>query len=175
MTITDPAPNMELIEDILDTIKNDPKHWNQGAWVSDLDGDPVAPDVLATDTEGRPFIPVDCGTAMCFAGWAVHKTGGLFLSDEYVLYDRAVDTDVDGESDVVGFTVWVEDGEEPDGERMVDVLGIPVWLRAKKLLGLTSGERLNLFDGNNGLEQIEEVVADIRDRATATTTEGAPA
>lgn len=49
------APNAELAYAVLDQIDLHPETWNQGTW--------------------------DCGTAACFAGWAVRLSGGVADTD----------------------------------------------------------------------------------------------
>jgi hypothetical protein len=48
-------PNIELLEQTLETIKANPKHWDQGVW--------------------------RCSTGMCFAGWAAQLAGGQWVDD----------------------------------------------------------------------------------------------
>jgi hypothetical protein len=57
--VREPIPNMGKVYAVLDRIEADPEHWDQGKW-SQIK---------------------ECGTAMCFAGWAC-KLEGLTLAIE---------------------------------------------------------------------------------------------
>lgn len=68
------APNAELAYAVLDQIDAHPETWNQATW--------------------------DCGTAACFAGWAVRLAGGKV--EKGGLLDPFV---VEGPEDIVGLEV----------------------------------------------------------------------
>lgn len=71
------TPNAELAYRVLDQIDAHPESWNQGTW--------------------------DCGTAACFAGWAVRLSGGKVdpLGDSL---DPSV---TEGPDEIVGLAVDV--------------------------------------------------------------------
>lgn len=69
--MTTPKPNAELAYRVLDHIDADPRSWRQDVW--------------------------DCGTAACFAGWAVRLAGGI-SGDDLV---------VDGPAELIGHPVGV--------------------------------------------------------------------
>lgn len=105
------TPNAALAYRVLDQIDADPKSWNQGTW--------------------------DCGTAACFAGWAVRLSGGKSL-------DRDNDT-------------YVVEG--PD-----EIVGLPVDEAAVELLRHTCelpGLRGDLFAGSNTRADLGRLVAEI--------------
>jgi len=65
-------PNKSLLRKTLSVIKNNPKHWDQGAW--------------------------HCGTSFCFAGWAVKLDGGRFPKNDH---DYVLARDDDPEEDII--------------------------------------------------------------------------
>lgn len=109
--MTAPKPNAELAYRVLDQIDADPKSWNQGAW--------------------------DCGTAACFAGWAVRLSGG-----------KSVDQDND---------TYVVDAPAALG-----ITGLPVDEAAVKLLGHScDNSEGDLFEASNTREDLGRLVAEI--------------
>jgi hypothetical protein len=119
-----PIPNMDKLYAVLDRIEADPEHWNQSSW-SGLG---------------------ECGTTMCFAGWAC-KLEGLKLAVEV-------------------------DGGTADRGSLAS--GRAISTTAEEILGLTSNEAYNLFietihtglDGRaKSLQSIKVEVAKIAARA----------
>ncbi len=57
-----PTLNDQLIDEVLENIKNPPPgfRWNQGTWYEDTE---------------------QCGTSLCFAGWAAYLTDAEFVID----------------------------------------------------------------------------------------------
>jgi hypothetical protein len=85
---------------------------------------------------------VDCGTAYCFAGWAVVRAGG-------------VPTDWKTFEDSIG--TWSDTGKAvmPDGRPvMIDV-------EAVEILGITDEQSWELFAGGNDLNDIRSAIFDI--------------
>lgn len=130
-------PNIDLLYKTLDHIETLEAfraegvylkdRWNQGTWA-----------IQYRDSDGDL-----CGTACCFAGWAVHLAGDHFVND--------VGCDMEGcDCDEIV-------AEAPDGniEHIAE--------RAQELLGLDWRERGRLFNGSNTLDQLREVVAQIKD------------
>lgn len=103
------APNAELAYKILDQIDAHPETWQQGVW--------------------------DCGTAACFAGWAVRLAGGKVDLRDGVL-DPLV---IDGPEELVGLEI-------PD---------------AAEVALSASCVSPNLFDGSNTREDLGWLVAEI--------------
>lgn len=75
-------PNAELAYAVLDHIDANPKQWNQAEW----------------------WIQTDCGTAACFAGWAVALAGHKVASRETYGYDA-----IDGDENTFISTVAARD------------------------------------------------------------------
>lgn len=109
--MTAPKPNAELAYRVLDQIDAHPETWNQGIW--------------------------DCGTAACFAGWAVRLSGGTSAKNDSL--DTIV---VDGPAGIIGMEV-------PDA--------------AEHLLGdiCRNGDDEDLFDGSNTREDLGRLVEEI--------------
>lgn len=109
-------PNIPLIRKTLEHIESHPEEWYQGNW--------------AINT----YSPASCGTAYCFAGWALVLAGHDF-----------------GPSD----NLWLF---ELDG-RMVS--NSEVGVAAKNALGLTQHEANRLFYAHNSLQSLRDIVEDI--------------
>lgn len=91
----------------------------------------------------------ECGTAMCFAGWAAQLDGGRWLSwrEEWAwLRARKGET-----PEVV----------TPDGQPLVHVRE-----RAERRLGLTEQEASELFSVRNTLSDLSRLVRDIKSGKT---------
>lgn len=140
-TITRPLPppvlNVDLLDKTMDHIRQLEafkaegllmnEHWDQGTW--------------GTQTE-------TCGTAMCFAGWAVKLAGGNLVARAVV---AARPSPLSNGTDLV---VLKDDGTV----REVDVVAV-------ELLGLTDGEETDLFEADNDLEDLEVYVRHIKNGA----------
>lgn len=106
-------PNAELAYKILDQIDAHPEQWVQNHWM--------------TTTE--------CGTAYCFAGWAVNLSGGTLQEDVYNVIVASGPPEIDG--------LLVE--------RAADVL-----------LGICSRDLPeDLYDGYNCRRDLDRIVADV--------------
>jgi hypothetical protein len=110
------TPNAELAYKILDQIDAHPETWNQGTW--------------------------DCGTAACFAGWAVRLSGGISDPDGY---DSNV---VDGPAYLIGMTV---------DEAAREVLGSSGWTPST----VDPDEEDWLFSAGNDRADLGRLVAEI--------------
>lgn len=84
------APNAELAYQVLDQIDAHPETWNQRVW--------------------------DCGTAACFAGWAVRLSGCRVRTDNFLAEIVAGPKELIGRTvcDAAG-VVLRSDGYGPDG------------------------------------------------------------
>jgi hypothetical protein len=131
--------------------------WDQGEWVAW-----PAPDAEravkgkkgrfrsvfdASSSEQVALLPVDCGTAKCFAGWAVALAGEGIRQRVYR---------------------WKNDQGEwvyGYGSAGVEVGGrwVPVSDRAEQLLGLDPYEAGALFSGSNSLDDLREYVGNLID------------
>lgn len=134
--------NSELAHTILDIIRANPKLWNQDMWAHTmkLPTEEEAGD-LAVDQASTEL----CGTAMCFAGWAVELEVGIDW-----LWPA-------------GFGVVAQPAPVGSGFHFADWGGIwPIqsWnSTGASLLGLTEEEAEVLFEGTNTLYIIEGLVA----------------
>lgn len=113
------APNAELAYRVLDHIDAHPESWNQGTW--------------------------DCGTAACFAGWAVRLSGGVADTDENSDTDGTV---IEGPSHLVGLTIQ---------DAAIEVLGDGGWTPST----VDVGEADWLFSAANDRADLGRLVAEI--------------
>ena len=136
--------NIPLLRKVFEHISDHPEDWRQAYWGSLTDASLVAgqdpQEFSSEDFWGHPMtfqaIPVapTCGTAMCFAGWAVcmddPKARLLILRGSY-------------EAD----EVLLGDGQVMDISK-----------RAQEVLGLHREEADRLFSGGNTLDEIERTL-----------------
>lgn len=108
--MSDLKPNAELAYRVLDQIDAHPKTWDQRTWAR----------------------RTNCGTAFCFAGWAVVLAGRQFVQGSEPSY--------------------VVDRREPDGEQWVGDA-------AREALGIE--DSVDLFRSYNGRERLGDLVAEI--------------
>lgn len=111
--VTAPKPNAELAYRVLDHIDAHPETWSQGTW--------------------------DCGTAACFAGWAVRLSGGKVDPLSINNPDPIV---AEGPEQIVGLAV-------PDAAEIV--------LQSD----CRDADGLDLFDAANTREDLGRLVAEI--------------
>jgi len=122
------TPNAELAYAVLDHIDAHPEQWDQERWWRSAD---MAPGTA-------------CGTAGCFAGWAVALSGGQIARGEHTADARVAS----------GLAAWA---------------GAYVPVAAAALLGLSmedphsedEAENLELFDQDNTREDFGRLVAEI--------------
>lgn len=132
--MTKPRPNVALLDATLAEVRRAARRkrrrWYQGAWRKDT----------------------PCGTAMCFAGWAVTLDGAEWAP---------------GEQGGVRVLLTARPGERvPGPERKVYGPGVvPVWTRARQVLGLTPQEADDLFFPTNSLRDLTAQVNKIKVRA----------
>lgn len=116
--MTAPAkPNAELAYRVLDQIDAHPETWNQHEW--------------------------DCGSAACFAGWAVRLSGGV--AEEK---NRFTPTVVEGPRELVGL---------PVDEAAIEVLGTDGWTPST----VEVEEQDWLFSASNDREDLGRIVTEI--------------
>lgn len=84
----------------------------------------------------------ECGTAMCFAGWVADLSGAEWYSNTAGTVEFA----------------------------KVDVGGVPVWVDeyATAALGIKSWEAEQLFESSNTLDDLREIVEDLKIRYAPT-------
>jgi hypothetical protein len=115
-----PTPNVELAERVLARIEANPAQWNQGLWA----------------------LRTACGTAYCFAGWAVK----LALPQAEFLFGRAT------YSDTQAVHAYVPE----EGEASIQAL-------AAEALGLGSEAADVLFWGENTLDDLRGYVRSLKE------------
>lgn len=165
-TITEPVPNIELLDKIYEIVKaqaakaaaGEHSRWDQGAWVDAI--------LEPTLHEDGVYADVRCGTSFCFAGWVAAETKAAFVTDYTVLADPSVDTDrvhpIYGGRSVGRYEVY-DEAKEQWVEVAVET--VPIAVRAQTLLGITDNEAALLFHGGNDLDLIQEVINQIKARA----------
>ncbi len=140
---TDPLPvrdsiDYELLDGILEYIKEHPKQWNQTDWykvVNTITGDETYISETTTVKELN-----SCGTAMCFAGHVALAAG--FPNPPVVQKDDDEDT-------------WHRKVIDEKGE--VDYEFVSSF--AARRLGISFSQADALFAGDNNLEDLEFIVA----------------
>ncbi|HEY5787679.1 MAG TPA: hypothetical protein VIT65_23185 [Microlunatus sp.] len=177
-----PDPNgfvTELADNIIDVVKSHPALHDQGSWRTALwaeRGDEGYQDLQALLVVPAPKGEKACGTAMCIAGWAGELTGA----------DWAVDADSIGkvgghqESLITTQSWW--DAKSPcdaypasqlDFSAMNPLVRLSLVKRgfteqhlhtsvsiyACGELGLLHGDWLGLFEGDNSIDDIEEIIS----------------
>lgn len=160
---TYPALNVDLLQRTLDHIKEVPEGWDQNTWRK----------ILTDDNEIATLGPTMCGTAMCFAGEAVHlhdPNAWLINTEVIAKVAQAQDYELSREISYLSEYVLVDSaGYHVDVPEAIAALrGIGTWcpavtanIRAIELLGITRAEADALFDETNTLEQLEAMVASL--------------
>lgn len=137
-------PNVPLLNAVIEHIEANPNDWYQGDWrtlrtfLRDDQGIPV------------PLPAADCGTAMCFAGWAAQLSGAEYA---YPAGDGELHDDVivsDGTDSVEAAHIVRTD------EGLVHVQDY-----ATRALGIDEGQSNRLFHGANTLADLKRHVARI--------------
>lgn len=159
-------------------VESDPEHWQQQVW-SNLSAKLASVDGVASsrydydlgievplDEEGkvRPLEPEQvrtCGTAFCFAGWAVADSGAKWLGSSAVVFDPAIDGE--GMAD----TTIVIDAGKPEDEEDNRLLATYVSHRAQKLLGIDRHDADWLFHQSRTLTELRHGVAHLIERHLA--------
>lgn len=115
-----PTPDVELAERVLEQIETHPEQWRQGLWA----------------------LRTDCGTAYCFAGWAVK----LGLPQAEFLFGTATYTDAQA--------VYVHVPGEGAGS---------IQAYAAEALGLGPDAADALFWGENTLDELRAYVRSLKE------------
>jgi len=151
--------NTELLDKVLDYIEANNDLWNQNVWaevnINGFDGDTLKRMIL--DDPENPA----CGTAMCFAGHACNLSG-------WRPFFRPVTTwggELDDRSNefMLGQAIHSDTCRNKAGE-VASVKG-----KAMDLLGINSLDADHLFDGNNDLDQLREMVDHLKEHGSLTT------
>jgi hypothetical protein len=130
-------PNTELLSRTLERIKTSPHQWIQDNWIT-LAGDRVDP---------------GCGTAYCYAGWAVVLSGYEIGSDALVELDQ-LPPEITNRLTARGIRMFGAPRKVAVPEVAAILLDIPRWD------GCTDHSH-HLFCGGNDLERLEQLVADM--------------
>lgn len=121
------SPNVALLKATLAHIKAHPETWEQSDWST----------------------PTKCGTAYCFAGWAV-------------LLGTGPSGQVDEDDEVPRKALPNEDEiEEHFDDAPASAGYVHVAVAARHLLGLTHDDAEALFGGGNELADLEHMVAEL--------------
>ena len=145
--------NIELMDQMLETLRKFPERHDQGWWLSATDDNVEG---LKRDEQG--VITVDCGTTMCAAGWVSHLAGGQWVDTGRLLAENDDDQDDITKNDIV--TVYADNDYWHPIHRRFDT--VTAYARAKRLLGLNDDEANSLFYVAGDLEGVEEVAAAIK-------------
>jgi hypothetical protein len=121
--------NTALLERVLAQIEAAPAQWDQGNYASQTD--------LANG---------ECGTAYCFAGWAVALT---YPAAKFAF----TDTQSHWPTDRTATTVVLNPAEFT-GPAVIDAV-------ARDLLGISDKTAEVLFEGGNSLDDLRRMVADL--------------
>jgi hypothetical protein len=139
-----PRPDIPLMRKVFDHIKVNQELWNQENWAVSLDRD-VA-DGLAVETD-------HCGTAYCFAGWVAALDGYTHMA--YTL-------DI-SESGPDARRILPQPHEPPPTGASTALADDDGWTvnvsdYAQARLGLNNYWASGLFDGDNTLKDLEEII-----------------
>lgn len=145
-----PTLNADLLRAVMAKVEQEAEKGEDCRWGQDTWSLGVAAARMADDGTLVTAEP-DCGTSYCFGGWAVAtQPDTQWLTGSYLLPVP------DDDPDDVDRTVMVIAPSHPGGVQYVE--GTGVWARAQRLLGLTDGERTDLFAGSNTLEDLRRYV-----------------
>ena len=134
--------NVQLLEKVLKNIEYEQVEWYQGDW-GRVPVDAGIEKYVDGFNDRFAVLNVDCGTAACFAGWTVLESGGKFVIDEWSLNETTKN----------GFnklSVSMCVNQAGDLQSIAQ--------EAAKLLGLDEFTTSHLFDGDNDLDDLKEMV-----------------
>lgn len=121
--------------------------WAQGTWCT---GEPAKSQKIKGEGETYVPIKVNCGTAMCFAGWAISLGGGRLV----IPADSVDDVDADG-------VTFAEEAWHPDyGVGYVSEV-------AQYLLGIDDDDADAMFEAYNEMEDLEKHVVNLHEYGNA--------
>lgn len=156
-----PTLNADLLQRTLDHIREAPEGWNQRTWRK----------VFTDDNEIATLGPTMCGTAMCFAGEAVHlhdPSAWLINTEVIAKVAQARDVELTREIGYLAEYVLIDSAASHVSipKEIADLRGVGTWcaavtahFRAIELLGITRAEADALFDEDNAFEELEAMVA----------------
>lgn len=143
--------NVELLDEIMSFIKAHPQTWLQQSWYGYVDRD---------TNEERFFYDIEtieelnqCGTSFCFAGHVALREG-------FPAPPVPVSTDGSEADDEEWMRTVKSNDEWPDYESVESF--------AQKRLGISSGQAYALFAGDNTMEDLEKMVASLKNNPSAT-------
>ena len=151
-----PTLNVELLDKTLEFIRANKKRWDQGVWRYVSLGSRTPQKVAAL--KKAP----ECGTAMCFAGWAAQISGCTWavstqklvaeaLEENYQVEDTSILATPEERATGLG---WYDDDRKAYLVSARD--------RAKRELGLTEAEANELFAGGNTLTDLRRIITCIK-------------
>lgn len=144
-----PDINVKLLDDTFGIISKHPEIHNQGSWATTgawyfTEDNLRLTDILDPDEQARitePILHGVCGAAFCFFGWAATLEG----------YTPAENINITAQ----GATGWCAKPETPNNQDTYEAVG-------QELLGLTPAEADDLSSGNNDIDDIEQIITDIK-------------
>lgn len=140
-TVVSDGINYELLDEVMNYIKEHPQSWHQASWYRYVDtetgyewNDVVTEEVTEVNS---------CGAAFCFAGHVGMREGFPAPINNSVIWDR-----------------WIEDEELGYYNESKDGWGYSEDISefARKRLGLRDDQAEALFDGDNSMENLETMV-----------------
>lgn len=141
--MSDPTPNIALLDRLEETLIARPEQHDQGWWLTD-----------AGEYDQDGFVKVDCETTLCAAGWAATLEGGKWVTSSYLLA-----TDADREEGLCIQEQYLQ------SDYRTEVDSVSAYARAKRLLGLTEDEAHEMFYQCEDLPEIQDVMRRVRERA----------
>lgn len=129
--------NIELLDQVIAKIKENPHNWNQGQWATaSVDG--TFADRLNKGEPQQFELNESCGTSFCVAGWVAALGNQPIRWHHQYGWNRFEGKDV-----IIGYSAnYLQNGES-------------IAKYAQKRLGLNWYQAEMLFDENNTLGQIE--------------------
>lgn len=131
--------NVPLLRKVMEHIESHPEEWDQGMWVTGVrtltyrSGEVVRTYPMQTLPYYRTEPPAFCGTAFCFAGHVAHMTGWNPIWRGTHFDRQRMHHPVHGDADVETL--------------------------AREELGISAGAAEALFNANNSMFHLQEIVA----------------
>ena len=144
--MSNPKPNLELLDKLEKQLVEHPEKHDQDWWISDY----------GRDERGR--LTIDCGTTLCAAGWAATLAGCEWIgSDEIIATPEEI-----ADERVVKWRIAPLTGER---DLLEPVETVSAFSRGQRVLGLTQAEAVEMFYSSTTLEEVLDVINQVRLRA----------